>query len=263
MAQRRMLSRRISQSKKVNALSLKAQLVWTWTHPFLDDYGRYTADPEDIKTEVFPKNKKISVNDIKNALAEEYGIGLIILYLVEDKPYQQYTKFEDHQTFRSDRERKAEYPEFTNISINNIDIINIEDKLSKEKGREALSPTDIPRHTKDSQKKKFKHLSDVYLTLGEYDSLLKRFGMRNTDSLIEDLDNYIGSTEKGRKYSSHYKVILTWAKRSGIKKPPDSGPGSTTKPYPRRPDVSPEDKKKISKNVKELTDNLARKKDAK
>ena len=63
-----MLSKRISQSKKVNSLQIKSQIVWTWTIPYLDDYGCYTGDSEDIKTEVFPKNKKISQKDIEICL---------------------------------------------------------------------------------------------------------------------------------------------------------------------------------------------------
>jgi len=119
MAQRRMLSRRISQSKKVNKLSLKAQLVYTWTIPYLDDYGCYIADPEDIKDEVFIKNRRISVADIRNSIIEirnikiDNTIGLIWLYKVGDKYYQKYKKFDEFQTFKGDRERVSEYPPFS------------------------------------------------------------------------------------------------------------------------------------------------------
>jgi len=118
MAQRRMLSRRISQSEKVNKLSKNGQIIWTWTIPWLDDYGCYTGNPEDIKSEVFPRNPKISKNDIKAALLEEASIGLIILYKVEEKTYQQYQNFEKtvggdiFQTFKSDRGRVSAYPQY-------------------------------------------------------------------------------------------------------------------------------------------------------
>lgn len=112
MAQRRMLSKRISLSKKVNKLNLKSQIIYTWTIPYLDDFGCYPADPEDIKDEIFPKNKKIGIIDIKNALLEEKKIGLIYLYKIGDNYYQQYIKFADFQTFRKDRPQKKTYPCF-------------------------------------------------------------------------------------------------------------------------------------------------------
>jgi len=113
MARRRMLSRRVSQSKKVNKLPLKAQIVWTWTIPFLDDYGCYTGDPEDIKTEVFPKNKKISEKDIRQALERMAEVGLVLWYSVNgDGLVQQYQNFDNFQTFKGDRTRKSDYPQY-------------------------------------------------------------------------------------------------------------------------------------------------------
>lgn len=112
MAQRRMLSRRISHSKKVNKLSLKAQLIYTWTIPFLDDYGCFTADPDDIKAEVFPKNNKVSAGDIRKAIIDLADSRLIYFYKAGDSYYQQYRKFEDFQTFKTDRLRISDYPPY-------------------------------------------------------------------------------------------------------------------------------------------------------
>ena len=112
MASRRMLSRRISVSKKLNNLPVKAQLVWVWTIPFLDDFGCYTADPEDIKSEAMPKNRCIKVGDIARALRQSQEAGLIFLYEADGKPYQKYINFESFQTFRADRNRQHAYPDF-------------------------------------------------------------------------------------------------------------------------------------------------------
>jgi phage replication O-like protein O len=51
----------------------------------------------------------------------------------------------------------------------------------------------------------------VQLTRSEYDKLVKTIGKDMTDSLIEDLNNYIGST--GKKYHSHYYTIKTWSRK--------------------------------------------------
>ena len=191
MANRRMLSRRISQSKKVNSLSLRSQLVWTWIFPYLDDFGRYTADPEDIKTEVFPKNKQITEKNIQDSLLEIFNIGLISIYTVDEKPYQEYAKFDDFQTFRADRIRNSEYPSGDNgIPMTTTDSPKLrEDKRSKEKRRYGES-------------------SLVSLTTIEHQKLMDRFGEEVTRMYIDKLNNYVGS--KGKKYDSHYHTILTW-----------------------------------------------------
>lgn len=206
MAQRRMLSKRISQSKKVNNLRLKAQIVWTWTIPYLDDYGCYTGDPEDIKTEVFPKNKRISAKDIENALKEESKLGLIVWYVVgEDKLIQHYQNFETFQTFKTDRARVSEYPQYQPenediIPIGNQEIPKVSLKLSKDKLN------------------KDKYMDSVFLTKEEYQKLVTRFGEQQTKDLIAELAEGIGS--KGYKYKSHYYTILRWYRKNHPPPPP-------------------------------------------
>ena len=58
---------------------------------------------------------------------------------------------------------------------------------------------------------KLKFLESVYLTKGEYQKLVDRFGKDNIKILIENLNNYMLS--KGVKYKSHYHTILNWARR--------------------------------------------------
>jgi hypothetical protein len=155
MAQRRMLSRRISQSEKVNKLSKNGQIVWTWTIPWLDDYGCYTGGAEDIKSEVFPRNPKISKKDIEDALLEEANIGLILLYKTGGKTYQQYQNFENNgsgdtfQTFKSDRERVSSYPQYqqgfelignTRNPVDSNAPLSISISKEKGKGKELFCP---------------------------------------------------------------------------------------------------------------------------
>ena len=170
-----MLSRRISHSKKVNKLSLKAQLIYTWVIPFLDDYGCFTADPEDIKSEVFPKNNRVSTNDIRKAIIDLADAKLIYFYRVNDKYYQQYRKFDEFQTFKGDRLRIGDYPFFKKeleakyfqvegtgiqaVSIGRVKLSKV--KLSKDKiyieTPEGVSTffSSIQKYFTDSYKKKF------------------------------------------------------------------------------------------------------------
>jgi len=202
MAKRRMLSRRISQSKKVNKLSLKAQLVYTWTIPYLDDYGCYTADTDDIKTEVLPKNKRISETGVKNALAELQAGDLIIIYEVNGRHYQKYNEFETFQTFKSDRERKHEYPAYKE---------GLETVGNQRKPLEPIREVKLSKVKLSKEKKKVRFLDFVFLTKAEYSKLAKKFGNFNADEKIATLNEGIGS--KGYKYNSHYFTILSWARK--------------------------------------------------
>lgn len=61
------------------------------------------------------------------------------------------------------------------------------------------------------EKLTYGEFSKVQLTAEEHQKLVDRFGDKNTAVLIFELDTYIAS--KGKKYSSHYATLLTWARR--------------------------------------------------
>jgi hypothetical protein len=51
----------------------------------------------------------------------------------------------------------------------------------------------------------------VKLREGEYEKLAERFGQKNTDLMIAELDAYIAS--KNKKYSNHYATLIAWFRR--------------------------------------------------
>lgn len=110
MAQRRMLSRVIGQSRKLAKISLKSALLYTWMIPFLDDYGRYEAMPDTIKSEVTRYRKDFSEKTIRSCLEELADERLIVFYDKGGYTYFEQVNFDEHQTFKNDRERRAEFP---------------------------------------------------------------------------------------------------------------------------------------------------------
>lgn len=58
---------------------------------------------------------------------------------------------------------------------------------------------------------KVMHSEFVFLTEGEFQKLIDKFGGLEAGVKIADLNEYIGST--GRKYKSHYHTILNWDRR--------------------------------------------------
>lgn len=93
MAEGRMLKRRISNSKKLAALSSDSpRLLYTWLIPWLDIADRHSADPDIIKGSVFPKIKSWTNKKIVKCLEELHAIGLIVYYEVEGEMYLQFIK---------------------------------------------------------------------------------------------------------------------------------------------------------------------------
>jgi len=79
--------------------------------------------------------------------------------------------------------------------------------------KESIIENPSPLQTKNKPKvcKKIKFRDFVRLTQEEYGKLVDMLGKKDTEYMIERLDDYIGS--KGVKYVSHYRTILNWVKK--------------------------------------------------
>jgi hypothetical protein len=124
--------------------------------------------------------------------------------------------FIKHQNQRSPKIQKGIEVELKNVPEGVKDLLELKgiDTLSHSNSN---SNSNLNTNTKEkvSDKKLIKNcygeLENVKLTEIEYQNLLDKFGDKNTNFLIFELDTYIGS--KGDKYKSHYATILSWAKR--------------------------------------------------
>lgn len=83
-ARARMLAPSISVSPRVNGLSLKSTLIYTWLIAHADDQGRMAGDAATIKGIVCPLQREISVDDVGCALSEMEERGLVKVYSPED-----------------------------------------------------------------------------------------------------------------------------------------------------------------------------------
>ena len=64
--------------------------------PHADDYGVLDGDEGTIKALVVPRRKQTE-SAVGQALAEMQKVGLIWRYIYKNKPYVQFTNFEEHQ----------------------------------------------------------------------------------------------------------------------------------------------------------------------
>jgi len=83
---RRMLSRVISTSEKVNFISDHAALLYTWNIAHLDDYGRGDASVFFLKSAVVPA-RDWTKQQVKNFRDEIIKIGLMQYYEINKKEY--------------------------------------------------------------------------------------------------------------------------------------------------------------------------------
>ena len=93
-------------------------------------------------------------------------------------------------------------------------------------GKNAITTPNLPLETPQSKLKErkvkeskvdsgntrrvFGEFQNVYLSLDEYDKLVKRLGQKCATDLIERLGGYMKSRRK--KYDSHYATILNWSR---------------------------------------------------
>jgi len=157
MANRRMLSKSISVSKKVNRdlyQHLKAEgkdpcfglLLFSWLIPHTDDFGRIDGDPYYIKHQIIPA-LPLTEDDIEVALNAMDEVGLIVWYNANGGKVIQIIDFDTHQK-GLDKRTKSKFPppqtdevteldasekDIENYIYSNIEEINGEKIISKER----------------------------------------------------------------------------------------------------------------------------------
>jgi len=117
MARGRMIDKRISKSKKFRDLKYdRSRVLYFMVYPHLDCEGRYSGDPEDIKEDCCPK-LKYSIRQIAESVIDMAEVGLLILYEIKNKVYVQFTKFEEFQSLKKDREAPSKIPAPESVGV--------------------------------------------------------------------------------------------------------------------------------------------------
>lgn len=111
MAKGRLLNKVIILSRKLNAISEGAENLYYRLLVVSDDFGRYHADPEIIKGQIYTL-RKTKTPTIKQRLQELGDIKLIKIYNFNGENYLELADFEKNQHFRKDIKRKNDFPSF-------------------------------------------------------------------------------------------------------------------------------------------------------
>lgn len=204
MAEKRMFTKKITQSDAFLDMPLSAQCLYFHLNMEADDDG-FVNSPRKIQRLIGAKD-----DDLKLLIAKSFILvfetGVIVI-----------KHWRMHNTIRQDRYHPTDYQEeYQKLDLkennsytwqpngnqmateNRIDKIRL-DKISKEK----------------YIKRKYGSFENVELTDEEYQKLKDQF--QDYESKIEALSSYIAS--KGVKYKSHYATILNWSRKDQEKLP--------------------------------------------
>lgn len=216
MANRRMIAKNISTSRKVNRLTDRAALLYTWMIPHTDDYGRLEGDPLSIKAKVIPMRNVTEVQ-IEEDLESLEKNNLISKYEVNGERYLEIIGFENFQTFRADRPRRALYPEGGEVKISGIPKSNQEHTKDIPMGEISQRKRSNKISNKISNKRRGRGSYSIkYLSKIPEDDI-KEFTTRfvatekEVKSKAEDIRLYC--ERKGRKYSNYRSFLLNALKR--------------------------------------------------
>jgi hypothetical protein len=204
-------------------LTWQQEVFWYRLLVQCDDYGRMDARLAILRARCFPlRVDRVSAKDIEGYLKCLQDIGLIQLYVVEDKPFLAITKWEKHQQIRAQR---AKYPGLDDVSAIIDNHLITDDINGNQMIADALviqtNPNLNLNPNIESNKLIFSDFKNVHLTQEEYDKLVESFGEPVAKDKIEALSLYKKS--KGKQYKDDYATILVWARTKKAEKSEGDG----------------------------------------
>ena len=103
----RLIKESIRLSKSVNSLPDSMFRMWVYMITYVDDYGRGSADPQVLRSLLFPRKPGITANKVAKDLADLADRGMIRLYEAEGEPYFYFPNWDEHQIIKA---KRSKYP---------------------------------------------------------------------------------------------------------------------------------------------------------
>lgn len=116
-------------------LSPNAKLLYLGTITFADDDGRLKGNSAILRSQVFPLQPEITVEEVRKWLNEVVRVGLVTHYKSEDKYFIQHPNWTKYQLLRSDRKKESNLPP---PDVNQVATKRRHKEVSK-KGREGIA----------------------------------------------------------------------------------------------------------------------------
>ena len=107
----RLLKGSIKRSTEIDSLSWFQEVCFYRLMVTVDDYGCYFADPQMIKSDLFPTKEDLTKASVAEALDKLESVGLIQRYEVNGKTYLHLCTWENHQRVRNKTRHFPEPPQ--------------------------------------------------------------------------------------------------------------------------------------------------------
>lgn len=224
MAEKRMISRRVSKSKKLAAVTYQTEAIYYRALPFLDDAGRMTADPEEFRAEALSMGKRgrpVPLSQVEAAIGEMHDIGLIGICKCDKTTCMEYTDFLKFQVLKKDRDPQITCKEpnvFQWIPMSSNGIPNRrEEKLreGKEDAREAAAPEveNLIHKIQGIKGWNFTEEEDANF----FTRLLADYSLSLISKVLEDLRTY--QEKPAKHYTNLHLALRNWCKREMERNP--------------------------------------------
>lgn len=218
MAQRRMFSKKIINSAKFLKMPVSTQCLYFHLGLNADDEG--VAEAYNIM-----KMINATEDDLKILVVKEFVIVLnedLVTYIVH---------WNEHNLIRSDRMVDSMYKNLL-VKLTSVEYLegNVTYEIESQMSTICPSNDGIGKDRLGKVKLgKEKYLEGVMLTSDEYQSLLTRYGSQDLlDKGVTLLNNYLQYS--GKKYKSHYHVMIGWVHERVIKDEKSKGLGHDGNP---------------------------------
>lgn len=103
----RFLKESICGSDDIEKLSWFEEVLFYRLIVNCDDFGRFDGRPLIIKSRLFPLKDRLTVKEVSSALSHLASIGIVRMYMSDNKPYLYLPSWEVHQSVRA---KSSKYP---------------------------------------------------------------------------------------------------------------------------------------------------------
>ena len=97
----RYLKESIKRSAQIDSLTCFEEVVFYRLLVTVDDYGRYYADPQVLKSDLFPRKENLTKKSVEDAIIALEHKKLLTTYVVDDTPYLCLNTFQKHNKVRA------------------------------------------------------------------------------------------------------------------------------------------------------------------
>ena len=109
----RLIRDKICKSESIDELTWFEEVFFYRLITLCDDFGRYDARPKVLKADLFPLKDGVTLSQIENALNKLSTVGMVQVYMYDQKPFLQLVTWEKYQNVRN---HKSKYPQPPSLS---------------------------------------------------------------------------------------------------------------------------------------------------